>query len=80
MSVEGRIFVWKISEGSKEEDKPQITGKVVTAVQISGETESARPRVCWHCHKQVMFFLLLISTRSCFILLMFICGLFTPFV
>lgn len=52
VSVEGRIFVWKISEGSKEEDKPQITGKVVTAVQISGETESARPRVCWHCHKQ----------------------------
>ncbi|XP_047938142.1 enhancer of mRNA-decapping protein 4-like [Salvia hispanica] len=51
-SVDGRVYVWKITEGSDEEDKPQITGKIVTALQITGEGESLHPRVCWHCHKQ----------------------------
>lgn len=52
-SVDGRIYVWKITEGSDEEDKPQITGKIVIALQITGERENLHPRVCWHCHKQV---------------------------
>ncbi|CAA3020049.1 enhancer of mRNA-decapping 4-like [Olea europaea subsp. europaea] len=51
-SVDGRIYVWKITEGPDEEDKPQITGKIVIAIQITGEWESVHPRVCWHCHKQ----------------------------
>ncbi|KAL3508319.1 hypothetical protein ACH5RR_027720 [Cinchona calisaya] len=51
-SVDGRIYVWKITEGPDEEDKPQISGKIVIAVQFSGEGESVHPRVCWHCHKQ----------------------------
>ncbi|PIN02422.1 WD40 repeat nuclear protein [Handroanthus impetiginosus] len=51
-SVDGRVYVWKISEGPDTEDKPQITGRIVIAVQISGEGESVHPRVCWHCHKQ----------------------------
>ncbi|XP_076935152.1 enhancer of mRNA-decapping protein 4-like [Bidens hawaiensis] len=51
-SIDGRVYVWKIKEGRDEEDKPQITGKIVIAVQIIGEEESVHPRVCWHCHKQ----------------------------
>lgn len=51
-SVDGRVYVWKITEGPDEEDKPQITGKIVIALQIVGEGESVHPRVCWHCHKQ----------------------------
>ncbi|XWS15438.1 hypothetical protein CRYUN_Cryun34aG0000900 [Craigia yunnanensis] len=51
-SVDGRIFVWKINEGHDDEDKPQIFGKVVTAIQIVGQEESIHPRVCWHPHKQ----------------------------
>ncbi|XP_027164532.1 enhancer of mRNA-decapping protein 4-like isoform X1 [Coffea eugenioides] len=51
-SVDGRVYVWKITEGPDEEDKPQITGKIAIAVQFSGEGESVHPRVCWHCHKQ----------------------------
>ncbi|XP_071733719.1 enhancer of mRNA-decapping protein 4-like [Rutidosis leptorrhynchoides] len=51
-SMDGRVYVWKITEGTDEDDKPQITGKIVTAVQIVGEGESVHPRVCWHCHKQ----------------------------
>ncbi|CAN4117823.1 unnamed protein product [Withania somnifera] len=51
-SVDGRVYIWKITEGPDEEDKPQITGKIVTAIQIVGEGESFRPRICWHCHKQ----------------------------
>ncbi|KAF2298088.1 hypothetical protein GH714_013569 [Hevea brasiliensis] len=50
--IDGRINVWKISEGPDEEDKPQITGKTVIAVQIVGEGENKNPRVCWHCYKQ----------------------------
>nr|XP_043627337.1 enhancer of mRNA-decapping protein 4 [Erigeron canadensis] len=51
-SIDGRVYVWKITEGTDEEDKPQITGKIVIALQIVGEGESVHPRVCWHCHKQ----------------------------
>ncbi|KAG8661430.1 enhancer of mRNA-decapping protein 4 [Manihot esculenta] len=50
--LDGRINVWKISEGPDEEEKPQITGKTVIAVQIVGEGEIKNPRVCWHCYKQ----------------------------
>ncbi|KAI3703761.1 hypothetical protein L1987_73956 [Smallanthus sonchifolius] len=51
-SIDGRVYVWKITEGTDEDDKPQITGKIVIAIQIVGEEESVHPRVCWHCHKQ----------------------------
>ncbi|XP_043699488.1 enhancer of mRNA-decapping protein 4-like isoform X2 [Telopea speciosissima] len=51
-SIDGRVFVWKINEGPDEEDKPQITGKIVIAIQIIGEGDSVHPRVCWHSHKQ----------------------------
>ncbi|XP_062079062.1 enhancer of mRNA-decapping protein 4 isoform X2 [Humulus lupulus] len=54
VSVEGRLYVWKISEGPDEEGTPQITGKIVIAVQITGEGEASHPRICWHCHKQEM--------------------------
>ncbi|XP_050236209.1 enhancer of mRNA-decapping protein 4 [Mercurialis annua] len=49
--VDGRINVWKISEGPDEEDKPQITGKTVISIQIAGEEEIKNPRVCWHAYK-----------------------------
>ncbi|KAF2323866.1 hypothetical protein GH714_002510 [Hevea brasiliensis] len=52
VGIDGRINVWKISEGPDEEDKPQITGKTVIAVQIVGEGDIKNPRVCWHCYKQ----------------------------
>lgn len=55
-SVDGRVYVWKITEGPDEDDKPQITGKIVIAIKIEGEGESVHPRVCWHCHKQVCTF------------------------
>ncbi|XP_042519509.1 enhancer of mRNA-decapping protein 4-like isoform X2 [Macadamia integrifolia] len=51
-SIDGRVFVWKINEGPDEEDKPQITGKIVIAIQIIGGGDSIHPRVCWHSHKQ----------------------------
>ncbi|KAF5773984.1 putative transcription factor WD40-like family [Helianthus annuus] len=51
-SIAGRVYVWKITEGTDEDDKPQIMGKIVIAIQIVGEGESVHPRVCWHCHKQ----------------------------
>ena len=54
VSLEGRVFVWKISEGPDEEDNPKITGKIVIAVQILGDEDYVHPRVCWHRHKQVM--------------------------
>lgn len=54
MSIDGRVFVWKINEGPDEEDKPQITGKTIVALHIIGDGESFHPRVCWHSHKQVM--------------------------
>ncbi|EOY11894.1 Transducin/WD40 repeat-like superfamily protein, putative isoform 1 [Theobroma cacao] len=52
VSLEGRVFVWKISEDPVEEDKPQITGKIVIGVQILGDEEYVHPRICWHRHKQ----------------------------
>lgn len=52
--VDGRVFVWKIDEGPDEEDKPQITGKIIIAIQIEVEEEAVHPRVCWHPHKQVL--------------------------
>ncbi|XP_010552336.1 PREDICTED: enhancer of mRNA-decapping protein 4-like isoform X2 [Tarenaya hassleriana] len=52
VSLEGKVFVWKISEGSEGEDQPQITGEIVLGVQILGEEDAKHPRVCWHCHKQ----------------------------
>ncbi|GAB4845859.1 hypothetical protein Ancab_024863 [Ancistrocladus abbreviatus] len=51
-SIDGRVYVWKISEGPDEEEKPQILGSVVIAIHITGEEGSVHPRVCWHCHKQ----------------------------
>ncbi|XP_055824129.1 enhancer of mRNA-decapping protein 4-like [Solanum dulcamara] len=51
-SVDGRVYIWKITEGPDEEEKPQITGNIVIAIHIVGEGESVHPRVCWHCHKQ----------------------------
>lgn len=56
-SIDGRIFVWKINEGADEEDKAQISGKIVIAVQIVGEEEPVHPRLCWHPHKQVRIWL-----------------------
>ncbi|KAG2688741.1 hypothetical protein I3760_09G109400 [Carya illinoinensis] len=50
--VDGRVFIWNIHEGPDEEDKPQITGKIVIAIQIEIDEESVHPRVCWHPHKQ----------------------------
>ncbi|KAL5576340.1 hypothetical protein UlMin_018039 [Ulmus minor] len=61
-SVDGRVFIWKISEGTDEEDKPQITGKVIVAIQIVGEGKSIHPRLCWHPHKQEI---LIVSIGSC---------------
>ncbi|XP_044495760.1 enhancer of mRNA-decapping protein 4-like [Mangifera indica] len=51
-SVDGRFFVWNITEGPDEEEKPQILGKIVVAIQILSDGESLHPRVCWHPHKQ----------------------------
>ncbi|KAK2639997.1 hypothetical protein Ddye_027792 [Dipteronia dyeriana] len=56
VSVEGRVFAWRIREGPDEEDKPQITGDVVVAIQFvggrDGEGDYVHPRLCWHCDKQ----------------------------
>uniref|UniRef100_A0A1J3IE35 Enhancer of mRNA-decapping protein 4 n=1 Tax=Noccaea caerulescens TaxID=107243 RepID=A0A1J3IE35_NOCCA len=52
VSLDGKVFVWKISEGSEGDDQPQITGNIVLALQILGEEDTKHPRVCWHCHKQ----------------------------
>ncbi|XP_024976086.1 enhancer of mRNA-decapping protein 4-like [Cynara cardunculus var. scolymus] len=51
-SIDGRVYVWKLTESPDEDDKPQISRKIVIAIQITGEGESVHPRVCWHCHKQ----------------------------
>lgn len=53
MSVDGRVYVWKIIEDPDEENKPQITGEVIVAMQMMGYDYSIHPRVCWHSHKQV---------------------------
>lgn len=61
-SVDGRVFIWRISEGPDEEDKPQITGKVVLAIQIVGEGKPVHPRLCWHPHKQEI---LMVAIGNC---------------
>ncbi|XP_019425677.1 PREDICTED: enhancer of mRNA-decapping protein 4-like isoform X1 [Lupinus angustifolius] len=52
VGADGRVYVWKISEGQDVEDKPQITADIVIAIQIAGEENVENPRICWHCHKQ----------------------------
>ncbi|WJX31416.1 hypothetical protein P8452_19844 [Trifolium repens] len=52
VGTDGRVFVWKISEGPDDEDKPQITANIVIAIQIVGEEKVEHPQICWHCHKQ----------------------------
>ncbi|KAK4759696.1 hypothetical protein SAY87_022827 [Trapa incisa] len=52
VSNDGRIFIWKIDEGPDEEEKAQITGNIVLAIQVVGEQESIHPQLCWHPHKQ----------------------------
>lgn len=54
VGTDGCVFVWKISEGPDDEDKPQITANIVIAIQIVGEEKVEHPQICWHCHKQVM--------------------------
>nr|CAB3467871.1 unnamed protein product [Digitaria exilis] len=55
-SVDGRVYVWKIDEGSDEENKSQITGKIEIAIQIIGDAETYHPRICWHSHKQEILY------------------------
>ncbi|KAK7305300.1 hypothetical protein VNO77_43204 [Canavalia gladiata] len=52
VGTDGRVYVWKISEGPDDEDKPQITANIVIATQIVGEEKVEHPQICWHCHKQ----------------------------
>lgn len=59
VGADGRVYVWKISEGPDDEDKPQITANIVIAIQIVGEEKAENPRICWHCHKQVLSHLLM---------------------
>lgn len=61
MSIDGRVVIWRINEGPDEDDKPQISGKVVLAIQIVGAGKSVHPRLCWHPHKQVSCSLQFIS-------------------
>ncbi|XP_042419624.1 enhancer of mRNA-decapping protein 4-like [Zingiber officinale] len=55
-SIDGRVFVWKIDEGPDEEEKPQISEKIIIAIQIVGDGQSFHPRVCWHSHMQEILF------------------------
>ncbi|BAT88440.1 hypothetical protein VIGAN_05193300 [Vigna angularis var. angularis] len=52
VGTDGRVYVWKISEGPDDEDKLQITANIVIAIQIVGEEKVEHPQICWHCHKQ----------------------------
>ncbi|GAV70580.1 WD40 domain-containing protein [Cephalotus follicularis] len=61
-SIDGWVFIWKITEGPDEEDKAQIAGKIVLSMQITGEWESVNPRVCWHPHKQEI---LMVAIGNC---------------
>ena len=54
VGTDGRVYVWKISEGPDDEDKPQITANIVISLQIVGEEKVEHPQICWHCHKQVI--------------------------
>ncbi|XP_031098960.1 enhancer of mRNA-decapping protein 4-like isoform X4 [Ipomoea triloba] len=51
-SVNGRVYIWKITEDENDKHEPEITSQIVIAIQIVGEGESFHPRVCWHCEKQ----------------------------
>lgn len=62
VSVDGRIYVWRIDEGTDEENKPQISGKIEVAIQIVGDAEAYHPRICWHSHKQELLF---VGIRNC---------------
>lgn len=76
VDVGGRVYVWKISEGPDEESKPQIAGKVVISLHMEGgEGEIVHPRVCWHCHKQAIIFLMLTPIYRAVELYSFIYGL-----
>ncbi|KAH9304800.1 hypothetical protein KI387_009204, partial [Taxus chinensis] len=55
-SSDGRIFIRKIEEGPGEDDKRQITEKIVLGIQILGDWESVYPRICWHSHQQDVLF------------------------
>ncbi|XP_051128269.1 enhancer of mRNA-decapping protein 4-like [Andrographis paniculata] len=52
VSMDGRVYVWRITEVLDKEDNPQISGGIVMAIQITGEGGPLHPKVCWHCHKQ----------------------------
>ncbi|GJW89822.1 hypothetical protein Tco_0167375 [Tanacetum coccineum] len=39
-----RVFVWKIIDGADEDDKPQITGKIVIALEIEVDCQSVHPQ------------------------------------
>lgn len=55
VSVDGRVYVWKICEGPDEQDKLQITGNAIIAINLlrgEGEGDYVHPRVCWHCSRQ----------------------------
>lgn len=55
-SSDGRIFIRKIEEGLGEDDKQQITEKIILGIQILGKWESVYPRVCWHPQQQDILF------------------------
>nr|GMD77976.1 enhancer of mRNA-decapping protein 4-like [Ipomoea batatas] len=43
-SVNGRVYIWKITEDENDKHKPEITSHIVIAIQIVGEGESFHPR------------------------------------
>lgn len=51
-SSDGKVFVRRIVESPGEDNKMQITEEVLLAIQLTGDWESAHPRVCWHSHSQ----------------------------
>lgn len=57
VSVDGRVYVWKICEAPDEQDELQITGNAIIAIHfLRGEQEGdcVHPQVCWHCNRQVI--------------------------
>lgn len=55
VSVDGRVYVWKICEAPDEQDELQITGNAIIAIHfLRGEQEGdcVHPQVCWHCNRQ----------------------------
>ncbi|XP_076930322.1 enhancer of mRNA-decapping protein 4-like [Bidens hawaiensis] len=56
-SGDGQVYVWKVTEKTGEDGKPEITGEIVTAIQIVEEQPVVyHPRVCWHCRDQEVLF------------------------